>query len=348
MMKSEIKKVKCLVWDLDNTLWDGILSENESVALREKAVEIIKALDQRGILNSIASKNNYEEAMNKLEFLGIADFFLYPQINWNSKSDSIEEISRQLNFGIDAIAFIDDQEYELKEVQFHHPVVLCLSSEQLDDLLEMEEFKPNYKTDDSGMRRLMYQNEVKRKNTEEVFLGTKEDFLKTLNMEFTISEAVEEDLRRAEELTVRTHQLNTTGYTYSYEELKNYMVHPNYKLYIAGLTDCFGTYGKIGIALIEKQLGLWNVKLLLMSCRVMSRGVGTVFMNYIINQARKEKVRLIAEFKPNSRNKMMYVTYKFGGFKVVNEGESVNLLEYNFDNKSEYPNYIKVIEGYQP
>jgi len=83
------KTIKCVVWDLDHTLWDGILLENEDVRLHENVAEIIKTLDNRGILQSIASKNDAQTAMKKLEQLGLAEYFLYPQINWNAKSSSV-------------------------------------------------------------------------------------------------------------------------------------------------------------------------------------------------------------------------------------------------------------------
>src|SRR5579863_9689303 len=84
--------IKCVVWDLDNTLWDGVLLEDEQVSLRPGVLEVIKTLDSRGILHSIASKNDRAAAMNKLAEFGLSEYFLYPQINWNSKAASVREI----------------------------------------------------------------------------------------------------------------------------------------------------------------------------------------------------------------------------------------------------------------
>src|SRR6185295_7764611 len=101
-------KIKCVVWDLDNTMWNGILLENEAVALRPNVIELLRFFDERGILLSIASKNDEPSAWRRLEELGIANYFLYPQINWMPKSENIKVIAEQLNIGLDTFAFIDD------------------------------------------------------------------------------------------------------------------------------------------------------------------------------------------------------------------------------------------------
>ena len=106
----EKKEIKCVIWDLDNTLWNGILTEDEEVKLREDAKNMIIELDSRGILNSVSSKNNYEDAMKKLEEFGLSQYFLYPEINWNPKSDSVGNIVKNLNISMDTVLFIDDSE----------------------------------------------------------------------------------------------------------------------------------------------------------------------------------------------------------------------------------------------
>jgi HAD-superfamily phosphatase, subfamily IIIC/FkbH-like domain len=343
-MDTERKKIKCVVWDLDNTIWNGTLLESKAVRLNNEAVDVIRELDKRGILNSISSKNNYDDAMKKLEEFGIAEYFLYPQINWNAKSSSIKEIAGLINIALDTFAFIDDQPFELDEVHFSCSDVLCISADKVMILLEMPEFNPAFVTEESKCRRKMYQNDLKRKEIEQNYDGPKEEFLASLNMVFTIQEAEMEDLKRVEELTVRTHQLNTTGYTYSYDELSELIKSPRYKLYVASLDDKFGTYGKIGIALVEcKDIEKeWVIKLFLMSCRVMSRGVGTIFMNYIIDKANKADVQLFAEFVQNDKNRMMYITYKLGGFQEIDKKGGVGLLKNDFNRKIVYPPYVEL------
>src|SRR3954447_23818420 len=251
--------VKCVIWDLDNTVWDGILLEDAAVILRPRVAHTLKTLDERGILHSIASRNDHDAAMARLREMGLDEYFLYPQINWGSKASSVAQIAKDLNLALDAFAFVDDQPFEREEVAFSHPGVLCVDSAHLDDLLDRPEFNPRFITEDSRLRRRMYQADIRRNSEEAEFVGPKEEFLATLGMIFTIAPCREEDLKRAEELTVRTHQLNTTGYTYSYEELDELRRSPHHQLLISSLEDRHGTYGKIGLTLIEMGEGIWTV-----------------------------------------------------------------------------------------
>lgn len=338
--KSKKKSIKCLVWDLDNTLWKGVLLEDGQVSLRDHVVEIIKALDSRGILQSVASKNDAEAALSKLNEFGLQNYFLYPQINWNSKSSSIKTIAELINIGIDTFAFVDDQPFEREEVNFSFPDVLCIDATNLDSLLTIPELNPRFITRDSTLRRQMYLSDIVRKQVEEEFVGPQEDFLASLNMVLHIFPAQEDDLQRAEELTVRTNQLNATGYTYSYEELTHFSQTDQYKLLMARLEDKYGTYGHIGLALVACGGKLWTLKLMLMSCRVMSRGIGSIMLSYVMNMAKEAGVRLQAEFVPTNRNRMMDIAYRFSGFREVERVNDLIIFEHDLSSIQSYPDYV--------
>ncbi|HEV7515213.1 MAG TPA: HAD-IIIC family phosphatase [Thermoanaerobaculia bacterium] len=332
--------VKCLVWDLDNTVWDGILLEDPEVRLRPGVPEALAGLDGRGILHSIASRNDHDLAMAKLKELGLDEYFLYPKVNWGTKSASIAAIAKDLNLAIDALAFVDDQPFEREEVQFTYPQVLCFDALDLPHLLDRPELTPRFVTEDSRLRRRMYQADIARNRAEEAFGGASEEFLATLGMTFTIAPCREEDLKRAEELTVRTHQLNTTGYTYSYEELDALRQSDRHLLLVCSLTDKYGSYGKIGLTLVEQDPEAWTVKLLLMSCRVMSKGVGTILINHLLALAKGAGARLRAEFVSNDRNRAMLVTYKFAGFREVERRGEVAVLENDLTRIQPPPPYV--------
>jgi len=335
-------KTKCVVWDLDETVWNGTLLEHGGTTLRDGVREVITTLDERGILHSVASKNDPDLAMRRLEQLGLAEYFLYPQIGWGPKSESIRRIADSINIGIDTVAFVDDQPYELEEVHHSLPEVLCIDAAKTRHLPLMPEMSPRFVTSDSSIRRQMYRSEQQRRSEEHDFHGPQEAFLATLKMQMAISPAGREDLCRAEELTQRTNQLNTTGYTYSFEELDAFRASPDHLLLMASLDDKLGTYGTIGLALIETGPLTWTIKLLLMSCRVMSRGAGGVFISQIRRMARDANVRLLAEFIENDRNRMMYMTYKFNHFSEINRQGKVILLDNDLSRVQPDPDYITV------
>lgn len=354
-------RVKCVVWDLDGTVWDGVLLEDAEVVVRADVVDIIKRLDEIGILQSISSKNDHDLAMAHLEKAGIAEYFLYPQINWNPKSDSIRQIAKSLNIGIDTFAFVDDQEFELAEVAHALPEVLAVPAGQIAEAVGRAEFRPRFVTSESRQRRHMYQADASRDVAERAYLGTSEEFLATLGMRMRISPAGPDDLPRAEELTVRTNQLNSTGAMFGFEELDVLRTSPGHLLLVASLEDRFGSYGTIGLALVETAPvetapvdtggAVWRLRLLLMSCRVVSRGVGTVLLNHVMRLASEAGARFQAEFVHTGRNRMMYLTYKMAGFREVGEASGGSgaggavLLESPLDRIQPVPSYLELELG---
>jgi FkbH-like protein len=277
--------------------------------------------------------------MDRLREFRLDQFFLFPEIHWNSKSLSLGNIQKNLNIGMDTLLFVDDQAFERDEVKSVHPDVTCMDACEYRSLLLNPRLNPRFITKDSKKRRLMYMDDIKRKNEENGFSGPKEEFLASLSMQFIISEAKEEDLKRAEELTVRTHQLNATGVTYDYNELNQFRLSTSYKLLVCELKDRYGSYGKIGLALIEIKDRYWHLKLLLMSCRVMSRGVGTVLLSHILQEAKKDGKKLLADFKKTDRNRMMYVSYRFANFKEISADKEGNVL---------FENDLSIIQPFPP
>ena len=334
--------IKCLVWDLDNTLWNGTLLEDDHIYLRPNVTAIIKTLDSRGILHSIASKNDYPTAMQKLQEFGLQDYFLYPQINWNSKASSIKQIARAINIEPNTIAFIDDQPFARDEVHSELPQVLCLDAAELSALLDMPQMNPPYVTQDSQMRRLMYIGNITRNRDEEAFAGPKEAFLASLGMTLTIFPAKKDDLTRAEELTNRTNQLNSPGYTYAYDRLNHFRQSAHHRLLMAKLKDRYGSYGHIGLALLNCTPQVWTIKLLLMSCRVISRGVVSMMLSHIMHQAKQNHVKLHAEFLPTGHNRMMNITYRFAGFEEIEKRGDLVIFEHNLSTIQPFPEYVTV------
>jgi FkbH-like protein len=336
------KKIKCVVWDLDHTVWNGILLEGDPLALRPSVREAIAAFDQRGILQSIASRNASGPAWEQLKRFGLDHFFLHPQINWAAKSESVKRIAERLNLGLDTFAFVDDQAFERDEVRFSVPAVRTYDAAEIARLVDDPDFTPRVVTDDARRRREMYQADLTRQEAETSFQGPNDAFLATLDLEFSFGPAEAEDLARVEELVARTNQLNTTGRVYSHAELAELRVSPDHTLLVADLTDKHGAYGKIGVVLLHRTVETWTIKLLLMSCRVMSRGVGGALITLLRQQACEAGVRLLAEFRATDCNRMMYITYKFAGFSELSEADGHALMEADLASIPELPAYLRI------
>jgi methoxymalonate biosynthesis protein len=313
-MSGNTTVVKCLVWDLDNTLWQGVLSEGDEVQVSAEVREVIAVIDGRGILQSVSSKNDADIAWQRLTELGLAEYFVLPQISWGRKSDAVRAIGDQLRFALDTIAFIDDQPAERAEVAYHLPEVRCYPAESRLLLTGLPEFSPATFTVDSRRRRQMYQASFHRDAQRAEFPGPDEDFLRSLDLVMEIGHATEESLSRVEELTLRTSQMNATGVHYSGDELSALCADPHHDVLTVVMSDRFGPYGAVGVALLERTPSVWHLKLLATSCRVLSLGAGANLINWLASQAARAGVHLIADYRPTKRNRMMDVAYRFAGF----------------------------------
>lgn len=309
-----MEKVKCLVWDLDQTLWRGVLLEDDEVTLPEAIRAVIVELDDRGVLQSVASRNDHDHAWARLEKLGIAEYFVAPKIGWGRKSDAVREIAEELKFAHHTIAFIDDQLVERAEVAHHLPDVRCYAAEQAALLTALPEFTPAVVTSDARNRRKMYQAGARREAERADFTGPDEEFLRTLNLELRISRAAGDDIARLEELTLRTSQMNATGVHYSAADLRALAGDPRHEVLVVSMTDRFGPHGTVGVLLLEKHTSVWHLKLLATSCRVVSFGAGSVLLRWLTDQAAQAGVHLVADFRRTDRNRMMEIAYRFAGF----------------------------------
>ncbi|NJP64720.1 HAD-IIIC family phosphatase [Streptomyces spiramenti] len=307
--------MKCLVWDLDNTLWQGTLLEDDVVTLPDAIRDVVVELDARGILQSVASKNDHEPAWARLEELGIAEYFVLPRIGWGPKSVSVSRIAETLGFALTTVGFIDDQPAERAEVAHHLPEVRCYEAESARLLPGLPEFTPASQTVDSRRRRQMYQAGFRREAAREEATGPDEDFLRSLELDLRIGRATEEELSRVEELTLRTSQMNATGVHYSDAELRRLLSDPRHEVLVATLTDRFGPHGAIGVLLLERRTEAWYLKLLATSCRVVSFGAGATLLNWLIDEAARADTHLVADFRPTDRNRMMEIAYRFAGFQ---------------------------------
>ena len=277
------KKVKCVVWDLDNTIWQGILVEDgiDKLTLKEGIVDVLKEIENRGIINSIASKNNHEPAMEALKHFGIDEYFLFPKISWEPKSKGIKEIALDMNVGLNTFFFLDDSAFERREVESVLPQVRVYDETSYKNLLEMEEFQIPV-TEESKKRKLFYQNEVVRKQNSEDFEGEYFNFIKSCDINLEIGLMSEKHFERVYELTQRTNQMNFSGKRYKKEDISAIKDDTDLDAYVMNCRDRFGEYGIIGFGVIRKSDN--RMIDLMFSCRIQSKRVEHAFITHCLNK----------------------------------------------------------------
>jgi FkbH-like protein len=295
-------KIKCVVWDLDNTLWDGVLVEDgaHSVKLKSEMTQIIRTLDARGILHSVASKNNHDDAMQVLKQFGIAEYFLCPQISWQPKSEGIAAIARQLNIGRESLLFIDDSPFELEEVRSVYPEVRGLDVLKVRDLLKMAECQGAV-TAESEERRKLYQVEAKRQVIAQGFGTDYLAFLRDCQIRLVIQPMSEENLERVHELTQRTNQMNFSGNRYHRDSLRRILATPHFETYVLSCEDRFGSYGIAGFGIVDSREP--RLTDLMFSCRIQSKRMEHAFLGHIIQKYISEQGKdFFANYRKTPRN----------------------------------------------
>ena len=322
-------KVKCVVWDLDGTLWDGILIETEdpnSLQLKSGVLDMIKALDERGIIQSVASKNDFDNASPVLERLGIAKYFLYPQIHWNAKSSSMKEIAKSLNIGIDSLSLIDDSVFEREQVRSALPMVRVYDTTETAKLLSLPEFQVPI-TEESRNRRQMYRAEEKRNllrssdNTDTV------EFLKKCHLWAKIFvPKTEAEKLRCYELVVRTNQLNMSGKKYTPEEFEAVLTLPGHKIFALSCGDDFGDYGIVAFGQYKVDGNALIFTEFAMSCRIAGKYVESALFSYLLTTGG----RLFGDFTVQKTKKNILLRRTLGDIGFRKRAESDKEVFYRF------------------
>lgn len=327
-------KRKCLVLDLDNTLWggtigtDGLASiqlgmEGVGLAYWEFQMEILN-LYKRGVLLAINSKNNWDEAVEAIDrhpaMVLRREHFAVIKINWQDKVSNIREIAEELNVGLDALVFIDDDPFEIEWVRSQLPEVQTIQTP--DDpsalrqmLLDLNAFVSLSLTDEDRARGEMYRREMQRKELGQTVTSI-EEFYRTLGMRATISRSGQLTRKRIAQLTQKTNQFNLTTRRYTEAEIESYEREPRRRVYGLSLADRFGDNGLVGVAITVAEEDCWRIDTLLLSCRVMGRTVETAFLAFLAEQARMHGARSIrGEYVPSAKNAPVREVYARHGFQ---------------------------------
>lgn len=335
-------KVKCVVWDLDNTLWDGTLIETDdpdTLSVKPGVMELIQALDQRGIIQSIASKNDAPAAMAVLERLGLTEYFLYPQIHWNPKSGSMEQIAKSLNIGIDSLALIDDTAFERQQVASVWPQVRTYDVTQIHELLTAPEFDVPV-TQESRSRRTMYRAEEKRNTLMQAEHTDIADFIRKCNLKmYLFTPEAQDGKLRCYELVVRTNQLNMSGRKYTPGEFEEVLVRPGHRNFAFSCADDFGEYGIVGFGQYRVDGETLVFTEFAMSCRVAGKFVESALFARLLEREGSKQGRF--SIQKTKKNILLRNTLEQIGFQV--ERDTAEDISYTFTQDLKNRNLIQIV-----
>ena len=305
--------LKCVAWDLDNTVWDGILVEDgpDGVSLRPEAVFALKELDRRGILNTVASKNDAGPAIAHLKRLGIEEYFVFPEINWGPKSESLKRAAANIGIGMDTFAFVDDSSNERGEVAENLPMVRVFDQNGIAELLDSSAANPEV-TEESAKRRLSYRAEMMRKGFEADYAGDYLAFLKACQLQLTCGRLSSGALvHRCRELVQRTNQLTLAARRYAKDEFDALVNDPSVSAYAIHCRDKYGDYGGVGFIALERHGEDVSVREFVMSCRVAKKLCEQSVLSFV---SREEPMlagarSLVADVVPTGRNDALVAAF---------------------------------------
>lgn len=322
--------IKCVIWDLDNTLLDGVYLESpdQPPAANPVLSRVLADLAGRGILHAIASRNPPEACRHAALATGHA--FAASQCGWGAKSAAIAAITTELGLAADAVAFVDDDAMERAEVAFNRPDVLVLAPRDMPEAAGWPQFSPAVVTAEARRRGELYGQRRARQEEARAFGGSRDEFLRLSQTQVTIAPATTGDLARLHELSVRTHQFNSRGMPVPAEEFAALLSSAGHQVITVRLADRFGDDGMVGgLVLAVNEPATWRVPLLMMSCRALGRGVIDAVLTWICRSALAAgAARVRVPCVVNSRNVPLRIALTGAGFRTTSQAGAGQVADY--------------------
>lgn len=352
---------KVLVVDLDNTLWGGVIGEDgmDGIDLDPDRVtgaghlalqRSVLDLRARGILLAIASKNNEADAMEVLEkhpnMKLRPEHFSAMRINWEPKADNLRSIAAELNVGIDSLAFIDDNPAECDQMRRLNPEVTVLELDTAprpsrNPVMGHPRFERVGLTAEDRDRANMY--EQQRARTEaQASASSLDDYLASLKTSVSIVPVPEQGVPRIAQLTQKTNQFNLTTRRYSEAEIEKFRTSDDVDVIEVSASDRFGDHGVIGTAIVERTETAARIDTLLLSCRVIGRGVETALLSWIVDRAHDAGItRVEGEFITTAKNQPAAEFFANNQFTLVDENDGHSNWTHTSDDEAvEKPDWI--------
>jgi len=349
---------KCIVLDLDNTLWGGIIGDDgveniklsndgEGKAFYDFQRELLK-LYNRGILLAINSKNTEDivlETMKKHPYMILKpEHFISMKINWNNKAQNMKEIADEINISLDSLVFLDDSEFEREIISSQFPEIYVPAlpkdfSEYPNFIRQLNIFDFLNLTGDDFARNKMYKSNIQRDKLRKSTMNI-EDFYFSLDMEATINKITPFQVPRIAQMTQKTNQFNLRTQRYTESDIKRFMEDENHDVYFLSLADKFGNNGIVGTAIVNLDGGTAFIDSFIFSCRALGRTAETALLNFLIDDVEKKGIqKLEGEYLSTKKNMPCKDFYKDHGFKEENGKWHISLNNYE---QKQIP-WIKVV-----
>ena len=329
---------KCLVLDLDNTLWGGILGEDGVTGIQfgndypgsafKRFQQSVLELYNQGVLLAISSKNDekiVKDAFSKRnDFIININHFSALKINWKNKADNIIEISKELNIGLNSIVFFDDSNYERGLVREMLPDVNVVDvPENFIDYpaaLASQEFFDYLFLTDEDKKRNNYYNSDKHRSRLSKTVKSIDDFLANLQMKVVIGEANEATISRISQLTLKTNQFSTTTRRHTIADIEK-MIKDDAIVSWLSVEDIYGDSGIIGVAIAtKKEVSNWYIDTFLLSCRALGRKLEVVLLNNLLEKIKLKQGELVfGEYIESEKNNQVSLFYDDNGFDKVSD-----------------------------
>lgn len=352
---------KCLVLDLDNTLWGGIAGEDgisgiklditgTGMSFHDFQKEILN-LHHKGIILAVNSKNNIEDAVEIIEkhphMLLRKSHFSSLKINWQDKVENLKEIAGELNIGIDSMVFFDDSPVEREYVKSMLPGVKVLdvpadTSKYVNALQNIVEFELLKITDEDINRNLMYEANRKRLESLQSFKNA-EDYLSSLEIKVIIEYADEFSIPRMAQLTQKTNQFNMTTKRYSQVDIENMAGSGKHLVLSCKVMDKFGDNGIAGVCIAEIEDTCAYIDTFLLSCRVLGRNIEYAFINKIVDTLRDTGIDIVySQYIKTEKNRANENFYFQAGFTKDSVNGNETLYSLSRENKLKIIDYIEI------
>ena len=354
---------KAVVVDLDNTLWGGVLGEDGVAGIRigleypgamyREVQRVLLDLRDRGILLAIASKNDTQEAMEVLashpDMLLRPEHFAAFRIGWQEKPQSLREIAAELNIGVDALAFLDDNPVERERMATELPAVTVIDlpseavgfAQALRDCPAFERLRVS----EEDLRRSQYYADQQQCEQLQRASRSPEEFFRSLQQVVEITPVNASNLRRVAQLTQKTNQFNLTTRRYTEQQIAALASSEDVEIFAMRVKDVYNDTGIVGAAILRYDKSICAIDTFLLSCRVIGRTVETALLAFVCQHARaRGAVTLTGSFLPTRKNAPATDFYPRHGFALVVQTD--NECSYEFDLSTSdilCPDWIRVL-----